>query len=315
MSNARIDALKSKVALPVVAAPMFLVSGVELLLACCRAGVIGSLPAGNARSVEQLASWLERIEQEASMASGGESSQFAPWGLNLVVQDVHASRFQATLDLIDRFMPPIVITSFGAPGDVVARVQRYGGLVFHDVATLRHAHKAMDAGVDGLIVLTAGAGGHTGVANPFALVPAIRKVWDGGVLLAGAISDGRGIYAAEALGADFAYMGTRFAATRESMASEDYKSLLVSQQMSDVLVTERLSGVAATFLRGAIARVGLDPDDLPPLRAPRIPDLPGGLKAWRDIWSAGQGVGLIEDIPAVAELVSRLGREYANAKA
>lgn len=312
MSTARIKALKSKLALPVVAAPMFLVSGTELLLACCRAGVVGSLPAGNARSVEQLSSWLEHIEREATLARQTGDHRFAPWALNLVVQDVHSARFQATLELIQRFAPPIVITSFGAPGDVVERVQRYGGLVFHDVATLRHAHKAMDAGVDGLIVLTAGAGGHTGIANPFALVPAIRKIWDGGVLLAGTISDGRGIHAAEVLGADFAYMGTRFAATRESLAGEDYKSLLVSQRMSDVVVTDRLSGVVATFLKGAITRVGLDPDDLPPLRAPRTPNLPNGLKAWRDIWSAGQGVDLIDDVPPVSELVSRLRREYAE---
>jgi nitronate monooxygenase len=193
---------------------------------------------------------------------------------------------------------------------VVPRVKAYGGLVFHDVATMRHAEKAIEAGVDGLILLTAGAGGHTGTANPFAFVPQIRRIFDGAILLAGGISDGRGVRAAEVLGADFAYMGTRFAATRESLASARYRDLLVSQHMADVVTTDRISGLKATFLRGSIAAAGLDPDALPPVAARFKPDLPDTIKAWRDVWSAGHGVGLIDDIPPVAELVARLKQEY-----
>ncbi len=302
--------LKQQLSIPVVAAPMFLVSGPELLIACCKAGVVGSLTAENARSIEELTAWLDRIDREL----GGADATVAPWALNIIVRKEATARFDDELALIDRFKPPIVITSFGQPGSVAKRVHAYGGLVFHDVATMRHVEKAAEAGVDGLILLTAGAGGHTGTANPFAFVPQVRRVFDGAILLAGGIGDGRAVRAAEVLGADFAYMGTGFAATAESMASEAYKSLLVSQQMADVLTTDRISGVPATFLRGSIAQAGLDPDLLPELASPRTPALPGNLKAWRDVWSAGHGVGLISDIPPVADLVARLRDEYGAAR-
>ncbi len=302
--------LKRRLTIPVVAAPMFLVSGPDLLIACCKAGVVGSLTAENARSIEELTAWLERIARELA----GAGATAAPWALNIIVRKEATARFADELALIDRFEPPIVITSFGQPGSVAKRVHTYGGIVFHDVATMRHVEKAVEAGVDGLILLTAGAGGHTGTANPFAFVPQVRKVFDGTILLAGGISDGRAVRAAEVLGADFAYMGTRFAATRESMASEAYKALLVSEQMADVMTTDRISGVPATFLRGSIASAGLDPDRLPELSAPRTPALPEELKAWRDLWSAGHGVGLIHDIPPVADLVARLRTEYEAAR-
>ncbi len=302
--------LKRRLTIPVVAAPMFLVSGPDLLIACCKAGVVGSLTAENARSIEELTAWLERIARELA----GAGATAAPWALNIIVRKAATARFADELTLIDRFEPPIVITSFGPPGAVAKRVHGYGGLVFHDVATMRHVEKAAEAGVDGLILLTAGAGGHTGTANPFAFVPQVRNVFDGAILLAGGISNGRAVRAAEVLGADFAYMGTRFAATVESMASAAYKALLVSQQLADVLTTDRISGVAATFLRGSIASAGLDPDRLPELSAPRTPALPEELRAWRDLWSAGHGVGLIHDIPPVADLVARLRLEYDAAR-
>lgn len=302
--------LKQRLTIPVVAAPMFLVSGPDLLIACCKAGVVGSLTAENARSIEELTEWLERIVQELA----GAGATAAPWALNIIVRKEATARFSDELALIDRFEPPIVITSFGQPGSVAKRVHEYGGIVFHDVATMRHVEKAAEAGVDGLILLTAGAGGHTGTANPFAFVPQVRRVFDGAILLAGGISDGRAVRAVEVLGADFAYMGTRFAATRESMASEAYKTLLVSQHLADVLTTDRISGVPATFLRGSIACAGLNPDRLPELSAPRTPGLPKELKAWRDLWSAGHGVGSIEDIPPVADLVARLKEEYDAAR-
>lgn len=301
--------LKARLRIPVVCAPMFLVSGPELLVAASLAGVLGSLPASNARTSDELAVWLKRISSELER----EGREARPYAINLIVRGAGVPRFEADLKLVEQFRPTVVITSVGKPGDVVRRVHGYGGLVFHDVATMRHAEKAIEEGVDGLILLTAGAGGHTGSANPFAFAPQVRKFWDGAILLAGAISDGRSIRAAEVLGADFAYMGTRFAATAESRASKDYKDLLVSQKMADVLTTDRISGMSATFMRGSIARTGLDPDDLPPRKALLQPSIPENLKAWRDIWSAGHGVGQIDDIPSVCELVDRLEQEYRAA--
>jgi len=300
--------LKACLRLPVVCAPMFLVSGPELLMAASLAGVLGSLPASNARTTEELRDWLERMT-----AALDDGRTVRPYAINLIVRGADSPRFAGDLDLIEQFRPPVVITSVGRPGDVVARVHDYGGLVFHDVATLRHAQTAIESGVDGLILLTAGAGGHTGTANPFAFVPQIRRIWDGGILLAGGISDGAGVRATETLGADFAYMGTRFAATQESRAAEEYKQLLISQGMADLLVTDRISGLMATFMRGSIVKAGLDPDDLPPRLGLFKPDLPESIKPWRDVWSAGHGVGLIDDVPSTAELVDRLEREYRAA--
>lgn len=308
-----IATLKSRMRLPVIAAPMFLVSGPELTVACCRNGVIGSFPAANARSTEELAGWLEQIDRALGRtnANGGP---YPPYAVNLVVRYASDPRFSADLALIEKVAPEVVITSVGPPGNIVERVHAYGGLVFHDVASVRHARKAAEAGVDGLILLTAGAGGHTGHASPFAFVGEIRRFYDGAILLAGSISDGRSVRAAEILGADFAYMGTRFAATVESRATEDYKALLVSHKMADVVTTDRISGLPANFLRESIARVGLEPDKLPKLLAPRQPGLLGDLKAWRDIWSGGHGVGLIEDVPTVEELIDRLERDYFAAR-
>jgi nitronate monooxygenase len=293
---------------------MFLVSGPDLVIAACRAGVVGSFPSINARAAEEFEAWLRRID-EARAEAQAAGARFAPHAVNLVVHAAVSSRFAEDLALVERFRPPVVITSVGQPGEVARRVHDYGGVVFHDVATLRHAQKAAEQGVDGLILLTAGAGGHTGVANPFAFVPQVRRAFNGAIILAGAITDGRGIFAAEALGADFAYMGTRFAATRESMASAAYLELLVSQTMADVVTTDRISGMSATFMRGSIARAGLDPDALPPTRGFLQPGIPQDVKAWRDVWSAGHGVGLIDDVPPAGELVDRLEGQYREARA
>lgn len=305
----RVEDLKARLRLPVVCAPMFLVSGPDLLIAASRAGVLGTLTASNARTSGQLESWLESIV--AALDAGGGA--ILPYAINLIVRGADSPRFSADLELIERFRPPVVITSVGKPGAVVERVHAYGGLVFHDVGTMRHAEKAIEGGVDGLILLTAGAGGHTGTANPLAFVPQVRGLFAGAILLAGGISDGRAVRAVEVLGADFAYMGTRFAATKESLASEEYKQLLVSQEMADVITTDRISGMAASFLRGSIVRAGLDPDDLPPRLGLLKPDLPEDIKAWRDVWSGGHGVGAIDDVPATADLVARLETEYVAA--
>lgn len=301
-----LEELRRRLRLPVVVAPMFLVSGPELVIAAGRAGLVGAFPSINARSAEELESWLRRIEREL---------EGAPYAVNLIVRSAGDARYEADLALIERFRPPLVITSVGQPNAIAERIHGYGGLVFHDVATLRHAEKAIAAGVDGLILLTAGAGGHTGHANPFAFVSQVRRRWRGAILLAGGISDGAGILAARALGADFAYMGTRFAATQESLASAEYKALLVSQSMADVLTTDRISGMSATFLRGSIVRAGLDPDTLPERLGLFKPAIAPQVKAWRDIWSGGHGVGLIDDIPSVAELVERLQTQFDAARA
>lgn len=301
-----LDGLKRRLTLPVVVAPMFIVSGPELLLASCRAGLVGSFAAGSARSPEELEQWLQRITADVGDA---------PWAMNVIVLGDHNPGYAAQLEFITEYRPPIVISSLGQPHEIVSRVHAYGGLVFHDVTTLRHAQKAIEADVDGLIAVTAGAGGHTGALSPFAFLPQLRQMWDGALLVGGSITDGSAILAAQALGADFAYMGTRFAATQESNAHAEYKELLLSQTSADIVLTERISGVPASFLRGSIERAGLDPDNLPPLKAPRTPDLPASFKPWRDAWSAGQGVGLIHDLPTVAELTRALLDEYREAVA
>jgi nitronate monooxygenase len=300
------DDLKARLRLPVVAAPMFLVSGPDLVIAAGKAGILGAFPAVNARTTEELRGWIERIE--------GALGDF-PYALNLIVSAAGSPRFVDDLALIEAKRPSVVITSVGSPKDVVPRIHAYGGLVFHDVAAVRHARKAIEAGVDGLILLTAGAGGHTGTANPFAFVSQVREFWDGPILIGGAISDGPGVLAARALGADLVYMGTRFAASAESLAPGAYKQLLIDETMADVIVTDRVSGLSATFLRGSIVRSGLDPDALPERLGVFKPNLPDGLKAWRDIWSGGHGVGSIVDAPPVADIVDRLAAGYDAALA
>jgi nitronate monooxygenase len=298
--------LRRRLRLPVIVAPMFLVSGPEIVIAASKAGVIGAFPSINARSAEEFQSWLERIVRETDEGL---------YAVNLIVRSAGDARYEADLGLIERFRPPLVITSVGQPQAAVERIHHYGGLVFHDVATLRHAAKAIEAGVDGLILLTAGAGGHTGTANAFAFAAQVRRHWQGAMLMAGGIGDGASVLAAQAMGADFAYMGTQFAATRESLAAPEYKELLVSQGMADVITTDRISGMTATFLKGSILRAGLDPENLPERLGVFKPAIPAHIKGWRDVWSAGHGVGLIDDVPSVAELLDRLEAEYRAARA
>jgi nitronate monooxygenase len=300
-----IEELHRRLRLPVIVAPMFLVSRPELVIAAAKAGVIGAFPSIDARSAEEFESWLVRIVRETDEGL---------YAVNLIVRSAGDARYEADLAVIERFRPPLVITSVGQPQAAVERVHRYGGLVFHDIATLRHAAKAIEAGVDGLILLTAGAGGHTGTANAFAFAAQVRRIWQGAVIMAGGIGDGASVLAAQAIGAGFAYMGTRFAATRESLAVPEYKHLLVSQGMADVITTDRISGMMATFLKGSMLRAALDPDNLPERRGVFKPDIPAHIKAWRDVWSAGHAVGLIEDVPSVAELVDRLETEYRAAR-
>ncbi|RVV96907.1 nitronate monooxygenase [Mesobaculum littorinae] len=289
--------------LPAIAAPMFLTSGPDLVVECCRAGIVGSFPALNQRTGEGFGDWLAEIGERTAGA--------APFGVNLIVHRSNP-RLEPDLARIVAAKVPLVITSLGAVSEVVEAVHGYGGLVFHDVTTRRHAEKAAEAGVDGIIAVAAGAGGHAGTLNPFALLAEIRQVFDGTLILGGAINTGAQIAAARIAGADLAYLGTRFIATREAMVPADYKRMIRDTAASDILYTPAISGVAANFLRPSILAAGLDPDALPP--HVKV-DVGSEAKAWSTVWSAGHGTGGISDEPAAADLVERLVAEYRAAMA
>jgi len=304
-------ALRKGLALPAICAPMFIVSNPDLVISQCRGGLIGSFPALNARPPELLDAWLTRIRAE--LADGPEAAAFA------VNQIVHQSneRLEHDMALCVKHEVPLIITSLRAPDAIVPRVHAYGGLVFHDVISVRHAEKALEAGVDGLILVCAGAGGHAGTLSPFALVGEIRKFYAGPIVLSGAITSGSAILAAQAMGADFAYIGTRFIATREANAQEAYKQCLVDSAAVDVVYTPYFTGVHGNYLRKSIEAAGLDPENLPvkDKDAMDFGSAAGAAKAWKDIWGAGQGVGTIDDIPPVADLIARMKQEYRAAKA
>jgi nitronate monooxygenase len=289
--------------LPVIAAPLFLVSGPDLVVAACRAGVIGTFPALNQRTSGGYEDWLQQIEVRLTDA------RTVPFGVNLVTHRSNA-RLDADLRITVAHRVPLVITSLGVDRHVIDAVHNYGGQVFHDVISLRHAAKAAEAGVDGLIAVCAGAGGHGGMLNPFAFVTELRAVFSGTIVLGGAISTGRHIAAANMLGADLAYMGTRFVATRESLAPDAYKSMLVGAKADDIVYTPAVSGVHGNFLRASLIAAGIDAG----ADARRQDFGTDDAKAWRDVWSAGQGVGAINDIPSVADLVETLAHDYAAAQ-
>jgi nitronate monooxygenase len=298
--------------LPAIAAPMFLVSGPELVIASCRAGVAGSLPALNARPASQLEEWLTQIETVRSEAQASQEV-FAPYGINLIL---HASnpRLQEDVETVVRHRVPFVITSLGHPGAVVEAVHGYGGLVFSDVIHAYHARKAIEAGVDGIIAVAAGAGGHAGTQSPFSLIREIREFWDGCLILGGAISDGYAIRAAEVLGADLAYLGTRFIATAEARAQPGYKQMLVEARAQDIVYTDVISGANANFLLPSLTAAGHTRESLQAgIGKAVLKDLAEEAKAWRDVWSAGHGVATIHDTPDVATLVARLRDEYLAA--
>ena len=311
--------MEGRLRLPLVAAPMFLASGPELVLACCRAGIIGSFPAKNQRTLEGLDGWLQMIRDGLAADSVTAGSLMPPFAVNLIVHRTNDT-LQEELALCVRHEVPIVITSLGAVPELVDSIHGYGGLVFHDVINLRHAQKAIDAGVGGLSAVAAGAGGHTGRASPFALVNEIRQVFAGTLLLSGAMSRGSDIAAAEMMGADLAYLGTRFIGTRECRAPDAYKQMIVEATLKDIVETDEVSGVNANFLAPSLAAAGLRPDGSAPEMnidselAEALGDADEA-KAWRDIWSAGHGVGSIDDLPTVAALVARLAAEYHAASA
>ncbi|MBA1273412.1 NAD(P)H-dependent flavin oxidoreductase [Stutzerimonas azotifigens] len=303
--------LQDRLRLPVVAAPMFLVSNPELVLACCRNGIVGSFPALNQRESSGFRQWLDLIEEGLE-----QRPDAAPYAVNLIVHHSNP-RLQADLAICVEKKVPIVITSLGAVKELVDAVHGYGGLVFHDVTTRRHAEKAAEACVDGLIAVAAGAGGHAGTWSPFALVAEIRQFFDKTVLLSGCINQGHQIAAAQLLGADLAYMGTRFIATTESQAQSAYKEMLMQAHAADIVHTAAVSGVPASFLRQSLAQAGFDQEHLQGKGTmdygAKLKPVQDEAKAWKTVWSAGQGVGGIDDLPSVAELVARLDQEYRQA--
>jgi len=300
---------RDRLRLPLIAAPMFLISGVELVVSACRSGVIGAFPTVNCRSSEELDAWLNEIEERLR---GHDAAPVCP---NLVVHRTNA-RLADDLEVLLRHRPEIVITSVGSPAPVLAPLHEVGALVFADVATIRHAERALEAGADGLVLLTAGAGGQTGWLNPFAFVRAVRMFFAGPIVLAGGVSDGRALRAAEVLGCDLAYMGTKFIATRESMADERHKAMLVASSADDVLLTTAFTGLQTNMLKPSIIAAGLDPDDLPARGRIDIgKDIDVAAreaqpKRWRDIWSAGHSTSGVTDVPSAAELIARTVAEY-----
>ena len=300
-------ALARPLRLPVIGAPMFLISGPALVIAQCRAGVIGAFPSLNARTTEILDQWLTEIE--TALVAHPDA---APYAVNLIVHKSNA-RLAEDLALCVRHRVPLVITSLGARPDVNDAVHGYGGVVLHDVIHDRFARKAIEKGADGLIAVAAGAGGHAGTLSPFALVEEIRAWFDGPLALSGAIATGRAVLAAQALGADFAYIGSAFIASEEAQAAPEYKDAIVKSGASDIIYTNLITGVHGNYLRASLAAAGLDPDNLP-LSDPSKMDFAGGkAKAWRDIWGSGQGIGAVREILPAAALIARLAREYEEA--
>jgi nitronate monooxygenase len=312
------EILKGKLRLPVVGAPLFIVSHPALVIAQCKAGIVGAFPALNARPISQLDEWLHEItEALAAHDRAHPEHPAAPFAVNQIVHKSNA-RLEEDMAMTVKWKAPLVITSLGAREDVNQAVHAYGGVALHDIINNRFAHKAIEKGADGLIAVAAGAGGHAGSTSPFALIQDIRAWFDGPLLLSGAIATGRAVLAAQVMGADLAYIGTAFVATPEARAIDDYKQAIVDGDASDIVGSTYFTGVFGNYLKPSIVRSGLDPDALPE-RDAKAMSFAGAsssteAKAWRDIWGSGQGIGAVKKVAPVAELVDRLEREYAEAK-
>ena len=308
--------LQGNLSIPVIGAPLFLVSGPELVIAQCKAGIVGSFPALNARPQHVLEEWLIRIKEELAAAKAENPERpIAPYAVN---QICHASndRLMADMELCVKHEVPIIITSLRPPEEIVTAAHSYGGLVYHDVISVKHARKAAEQSVDGLILVCAGAGGHAGTLSPFALVREVREFFDGTVILSGSISSGSAVASSLALGADLAYMGTRFIATEEANAEQAYKDMLIESVADDILYSSLFTGVHGNYLKPSIESVGLDPNNLPEANKSSMDFGSGGntdAKAWKDIWGSGQGIGSIKDSPTVQVLVDQLKQEYLAA--
>ena len=310
------DSIKDNISIPVIGAPLFLISVPDLVIAQCKAGIIGSFPALNARPQHVLEEWIVRIKTELKeYQEQNPDKKVAPFAVN---QICHGSndRLQGDMEICVKHEVPIIITSLRPPAEVVEAAHSYGGLVFHDVINVRHAKKAADMGVDGLILVCAGAGGHAGALSPFALLREVKSWFDGTIILSGSIGDGYSVASALALGADFAYLGTRFIATHEANAEPEYKQMLIESSANDIVYSNLFTGVLGNYLKPSIQNAGLDPDNLPTADKSAMNFGSGGntdSKAWKDIWGSGQGIGLIEDAPTVESLVERIRAEFNEA--
>ena len=310
------DSIKDNISIPVIGAPLFLISVPDLVIVQCKAGIIGSFPALNARPQHVLEEWIVKIKTELKeYQEQNPDKKVAPFAVN---QICHGSndRLQGDMEICVKHEVPVIITSLRPPLEVVEAAHSYGGLVFHDVINVRHAKKAADMGVDGLILVCAGAGGHAGALSPFALLREVKSWFDGTIILSGSIGDGYSVASALALGADFAYLGTRFIATQEANAEPEYKQMLIESSANDIVYSNLFTGVLGNYLKPSIQNSGLDPDNLPTADKSAMNFGSGGntdSKAWKDIWGSGQGIGLIEDAPTVEELIDRLKSEFTEA--
>jgi nitronate monooxygenase len=313
-ARARFADLRASLRLPIAVAPMFLVSGPEIVTAAARSGVVGAFPAPNARTIDVFEEWLERITGELKLMRDSQvEGATQVWAQNLVVHSTY-DRLDAELALLQKYRPPIVITALGSPKRTIEAVHDYGGLVLADVNSVELAHKAAEAGADGLALVSAGAGGHTGQMAGFAFVPAVREFFDGILILAGAIGDGRAVRAAEILGADLSYMGTRFIACEESVAFDPYKQMVVDCDYTDLMLSNSFSGAHAYYLRPSVVAAGLDPDNLPKKDGMDLTGSETKVKAWKDVWSAGHGVGTVHKVEPLADIVDRIDEEYRAAR-
>ena len=310
--------LRDRLRLPVIASPLFIISNPDLVIAQCKAGIVGSFPSLNARPISQLDEWLHRITEElAAHDRAHPEAPSAPFAVNQIVHRTN-NRLEEDIELCVKYKAPLVITSLGAREDLNAAIHAYGGITMHDVINDKHAHKAIEKGADGLIPVAAGAGGHAGTLSPFALIQEIRQWFDGPVALSGSIASGRSILAAQAMGADLAYIGSAFIATKEANAVQGYKDMIVESHADDILYSNLFTGVHGNYLRPSVVKAGLDPDNLPVSDPSAMNFGSGGnqeAKAWRDIWGCGQGIGAIKSVPTAGELVARLSAEYEAAKA
>ncbi|HWU14860.1 MAG TPA: nitronate monooxygenase family protein [Caulobacter sp.] len=310
--------LRDRLRLPVIASPLFIISNPDLVIAQCKAGVVGSFPALNARPISQLDEWLARITEElAAHDRANPDAPSAPFAVNQIVHKSN-NRLEEDVALCVKYKVPVVITSLGAREDLNGAIHGYGGITLHDVINDKHAHKAIEKGADGLIPVAAGAGGHAGTLSPFALIQEIRQWFDGPVALSGSIASGRSILAAQAMGADLAYVGSAFIATREANAPQGYKDTIVEARANDIVYSNLFTGVHGNYLRQSIVRAGLDPENLPVSDPSAMNFGSGGnqeAKAWRDIWGSGQGVGAIDAVLSAGELIAKFAEQYEDAKA
>ena len=316
--NKHIDKQKllESLRLPVIGAPLFIVSTPKLVIEQCKSGIIGAFPALNARKEDELESWLKNISQELeSFKKNNPEKKVAPYAVNQIVHQSN-TRLKIDVEMCVKYKAPIVITSLRPPAEVVEAVHSYGGLVFHDVINMRHAKKAISQGVDGIIAVCAGAGGHAGTISPFALIKEIKEIFDGFVILSGSMSNGRDVLAAECIGADLAYMGTRFIATKEANAVDEYKDMIIDSDADDIVYSSLFTGVHGSYLKGSIVKSGIDPENLElgDKNTMNFDSSESKAKAWKDIWGAGQGVGSMKDIPNVSDLVDEIEQDYNSTK-